>query len=147
MKSLTSHWCKPNYQRLISEPIFFKDLIVSDRYIMLQNWFRGPLTQAPRARSQRTRGTLICRASCGAERPTLWGERGAKKDLAIVLLRTWAPSGKNRFFYSPVTGTKRFHFHTLLQCRRKCTLPGNFWQFFFQCELLTTSGTKWALEM
>ncbi|CAO2587506.1 hypothetical protein LEMLEM_LOCUS4516, partial [Lemmus lemmus] len=28
------------------------------------------------------------------------------------------------FCYSPVTGTKRFHFQTLLQCRRKCALPG-----------------------
>lgn len=41
MKSVAPHWCKSNYQRLISEPIFLKDLIVSDRYIMPQKWFRG----------------------------------------------------------------------------------------------------------
>lgn len=47
MKSVAPHWCKSNYQGLISEPIFLKDLIVSDRYIMLQNWFRGAVYMSP----------------------------------------------------------------------------------------------------
>lgn len=127
MKSLISpHQCKSNYPRLISEPMFFTDLIVSGRYITpVKLVYPG---SAHRPLSPWARGTLICRTSregSGVPHP-----RELEGALGHCALRTWASSGENRFSDSLMTRTKRLHFQTLLQSRRKCALPGNFWQFF-----------------
>lgn len=73
--------------------------------------------------------------------------RRAKKHFSTERLRTRAPLGENRFFYSPTTRTKLFHFQTPLPSRRKRALPSNFWQFFFQHDLLATLGAEWVLQL
>lgn len=126
MKSVAPHWCKSNYQRLISEPIFLKDLIVSDRYIMLQNWFRGAVYMSPVDKGHIDMQSLLW---SGVSHPL--GRERSREILGYCTTENLGSIRQESILLFPSDRNKTISFQTLLQCRRKCALPGNFWQFFF----------------
>jgi hypothetical protein len=78
------------------------------------------------------------------ECPILWG--GPRKPLAIVLLRTCAPSGERIDSFIPR------HEKNYFISKRSCKADKNvrflvILAIFFQRELLPTSGAKWVLKM
>jgi hypothetical protein len=80
--------------------------------------------------------------------PPSGGERERRKEIhGYCATQNLGSIRQESILLLPGDMNKTVSFPTTAQCRRKCALPGNFWQFFFQCELFTTSGAKWVLEM